>query len=146
MAALVDLSEPAHAKALRMLDHELIAWFTTIGKDGAPRAVPVWFFWDDGRLFVMSEPDAAKVAHVRRGSPVLVHLHAGGPFGDDVVILHGSAEISPRTTAEWLADGYRASYEAKYAAAIADYGTPLDGIAEAFPTLIEFSPRRLQAW
>lgn len=145
MSALIDLSDPAHAKALRMLEHELIAWFVSIAKDGAPRAVPVWFYWDDGRLFVFSEPTAGKVAHVRRGSPVLVHLNAGGPFGDDVVILHGTAEISPRSTAEWLVD-YGEPFGAKYAAAIEDYGSPLPQIGETFDTLIEFTPRRLQAW
>ncbi|MFE1644486.1 pyridoxamine 5'-phosphate oxidase family protein [Microbacterium sp. P01] len=141
----LDPANPEHEKALRMLEHDLIAWITTIGKDGTPRAVPVWFLWQDGRVFIMSEPTAGKVAHIRRGSPVLVHLQAGGEFGDDVVILHGSAEISPQPTAEWFAT-HGDTYGQKYAAAIEDYGTPADQLPGVFSSLIVFTPARVQTW
>lgn len=47
---------PVHEKALGMLDRDLIAWMTTLGSDGSPRAVPVWFFWHDGMMSILSEP------------------------------------------------------------------------------------------
>lgn len=130
--------------SLRKLDEDLIAWFTTIGKDGTPRAVPVWFFWENERIYVLSEPDTGKVAHVKRGSPVLVHLE-GGAFGNEIVILHGTAEVSPQSTREWI-DVRREPYLAKYSAAIEDYGTGLDALAEQFSTLLVFTPHRIQAW
>jgi PPOX class probable F420-dependent enzyme len=128
-----------------MLERDLIAWLVTIASDGTPRSVPVWFFWQDDRLLIVSEPVTLKVAAIRRGAPVLVHLQAGGPFGDDVVILHGRAEISPRSSADWLAAN-RDAYVAKYGDALDDYGTPLDDIAAKFSTLIVFTPERVQAW
>lgn len=106
--------------------------------------VPMWFFWHDDRLLLFSRPDAVKVAHVRRGSPVLIHLE-GGRFGNDVVVLNGTAEISNRSSAETLAD-FRDAYEAKYTEAIADYGMSLDEIVELFSTAIVFTPERLLAW
>ncbi|WP_350348845.1 pyridoxamine 5'-phosphate oxidase family protein [Agromyces sp. G08B096] len=141
---LFDPSVPAHAKALEKLERDLIVWFTTVRANGEPHAVPVWFWWHEGRLLVFSEPTTAKVAHVRRGSPVLVHLQ-GDRFGEEVVVMNGRAEISERPAAEWLA-AFRDAYEAKYADAIRDYGMGLDDIAAKFDTVIVFTPDRLMAW
>lgn len=142
---IFDISSPAHEKALRMLERDLIAWITTVGPDGRPHAVPVWFFWDGDRVIIFSEPGTRKVAHIRAGSPVLVHLQAGGRFGDDVVILNGRAELSDRPAAEWLA-GFRDDYVEKYTDAIADYGMPLEKISETFSTAIVFTPDAVKAW
>ncbi|PWD51041.1 hypothetical protein C8046_10670 [Serinibacter arcticus] len=140
-----DPENDAHAKALGMLERDLIAWIVTTAEDGSPRAVPVWFFWHDGRLSILSEPGSHKVAHVRRGSPVLVHLQAGGPFGDDVVVLRGSAEVLDRGTLSWLED-HREAYSAKYAEAIEAYGMPIEDIVEKFSTVLTFTPEHLLAW
>jgi PPOX class probable F420-dependent enzyme len=145
MSSLFDPGDPTHDKARRMLETEIIAWFTTVGKDGSPRAVPVWFWWDGEDITVLSKPDAGKAAHVRRGAPVLVHLNAGGRHGDDVVILHGRARIAEETAAEWLAPR-REAYLAKYAEAIEGFGAPADAIAEEFSTVLIFTPERVQAW
>lgn len=140
-----DIDAPGHEKTKRMLETDLIAWFTTVGGDGEPHAVPVWFFWHEGRVVVFSEPDTVKVRHVREGSPVLVHLHAGGPFGDDVVILHGRAEVSERDASTWLSE-FRDGYAAKYADAIDSFGVPLDAIVEKFSTALVLTPERVQSW
>lgn len=144
MSAVFDPARPEHAKALQLLDSRTIAWFTWVGKDAAAHGVPVWFLWHEGTVIVLTEPDTAKVAAVRRGSPVLIHLETG-EFGNDVVILNGTAEVSERSTAEWLPE-FREVYEKKYAAAIADYGTPLDEIAKQFSTTLVFTPEKLLTW
>jgi PPOX class probable F420-dependent enzyme len=141
----IDLGSSEHEKARRMLETELIAWFTTVGADGVPHAVPVWFWWDGERAWVFSQPTTVKVKHVEAGSAVVLHLNAGGPFGDDVVILTGTAEVDPRGAKEVLA-GFRDAYERKYEAAIADYGMPLDTIGETFSAALVFTPTKLQAW
>ncbi|GAA2245746.1 pyridoxamine 5'-phosphate oxidase family protein [Herbiconiux moechotypicola] len=132
-------------KALHMLEHDLIAWIVTVGADGAPHAVPVWFFWHDGRVYVFSEPSTAKVRHVRAGSPVVIHLQAGGRFGDDVVVLRGSAEIAEQSAASVLAP-FRSAYADKYREAIADYGMPLEQIEATFSAAIMFTPVSALAW
>jgi PPOX class probable F420-dependent enzyme len=136
--------DPAHQKALRLLADRIIAWFTTVDADGKPHAVPVWFFLHDGRIFVFSRADTVKVAHVRRGSPVLIHLDSGA-FGNEVVVLHGAAEVSDRDAASWLSE-FRDGYERKYAEAIADYGQTLDQIVAGFPTAVVFTPERVLTW
>jgi PPOX class probable F420-dependent enzyme len=145
MSTVIDISGPEHDKARRMLAHELVAWFTTVSADARPHAVPVWFFWHEGRAYVFSEPTTVKVAHVRAGSPVLLHLNAGGPFGDDVTILEGSAEIDERGAAAVVA-GFRDAYERKYSDALADFGMPLDAVTEKYSTALVFTPHKLLAW
>ncbi|WP_375383682.1 pyridoxamine 5'-phosphate oxidase family protein [uncultured Microbacterium sp.] len=142
---IFDIALPAHEKALRMLERDLIAWITTIDAQGRPHAVPVWFMWHGERVVVFSEPGTQKVRHIRAGSPVLVHLQAGGTFGGDVVILNGHAEISERPASEWLA-GFRDDFVEKYEAAIADYGMPLEKITETFSAAIVFTPEAIKAW
>jgi PPOX class probable F420-dependent enzyme len=140
-----DIDAPGHEKAKRMLQTDLIAWFTTVAPDGKPHAVPVWFFWHEGQVLVFSEDKTVKVRHVRGGSPVLVHLDTGGAFGDDVVILEGSATVSGDDATTWL-PRIREPYEAKYAEAIADFGVGLDDIAARFPTVLVFTPERALTW
>lgn len=141
---VLDPADAAHAAVLERLGTDVIGWFTTVRADGSPHAVPVWFYWHEGRALVMSEPDTAKVRHVRRGSPALLHLHTRAD-GDGVVVLEGRAEISERSSAEWLPE-IGEGYQAKYAAAIEAYGMPLDAIGEKFSTVIELVPTRLRSW
>lgn len=144
MTDVIDPTAPEHQQALRLLESRTIAWFTWVGRDGAPHGVPVWFFWHHGQVLVLTEPGTAKVSAVKRGSPVLLHLETGR-FGNEVVILNGTAEISERSTAEWLPE-FRVAYEEKYAEAIADYGMSLDDIAEKFSITLVFTPEKLLAW
>jgi len=142
--AVFDAAVPAHAMALQKLDTDLIMWLVTVRPDGRPHAVPVWFYPHDGRLLVFSEPEAAKVRHVRAGSPVQVHLESGA-FGNEIVVLDMAAEVSDRSTSEWL-PLFRDAYATKYAAAITDYGMALDDIAARFSTVLVLTPTRLTAW
>ncbi|MET0784583.1 MAG: pyridoxamine 5'-phosphate oxidase family protein [Leifsonia flava] len=143
-SALFDQANPAHVKALEKLDSEIIAWITTVRSDGAPRSVPVWFLWHEGTVLVMSEPTTAKVQAIRRGSAVQLHLETG-PFGSEVVILSGSAEISETDATGWL-PRIRDAYSTKYAEAMADYGMDIEPIMAQFSSVIVFTPEKLSAW
>lgn len=134
-----------HQKALDMLERDTIAWFTTVAEDGTPHAVPVWFMWHDGRIVVFSEPHTVKVAHVRRGSRVLVHLDAGGPHGDDVVILTGSAEIASEDATSYV-DRFRDAYAKKYSEAIDAFGMAPDDLLAKYSAVIVTTPENVLAW
>jgi len=143
-AAIFDESRTEHRKALRKLHHDLIAWFTTVDAHGEPHSVPVWFFWHDGKMIVFSEPTSSKLHHVRHGSPVLVHLDSGR-FGNDVVVMNGTAEISERSAADWLR-GFADDYNEKYAEAMDDFGMDADAVVEKYPAVIIVTPTKLMAW
>ena len=139
------LDPTEHAKALGLLEREIVIWFTTVDAEGAPHAVPVWFLWHDGVVDMSSKPDAQHVRHVRAGSPVLLHLNAGGPHGDDVVILHGTATLEPDSAAARM-DRFREAYLGKYADAIEAFGIPPEQLMQQYSTSIVFTPERVQAW
>ena len=94
--------ERARARARAPRRREQIAWFGTIGRDGYPHAVPIWFLWHDGRALIISEPHTAKVRNLRAERPrACCHLEAGED-GEQLTVLRGTAAISPQPTAEWL--------------------------------------------
>lgn len=141
----LDVNDPRDAKASGMLERDLIGWISTVDEHGRPRSVPVWFFWHDGRVMILSKPDTAKVRHLRAGSPVQFHLQAGGPFGDDVVILDGTADVTDGGTVAWMAE-HATAYAAKYGEAMNDYGLSQRETAEVFSTLILITPTQVRAW
>lgn len=146
MTDILDSSRPEHEKARALLENDLIAWFTTTDDDGTPHAVPVWFMWHEGTVVVFSEPGTVKVRHVERGSRVLVHLNAGGPWGDDVVVLTGSAAISPLDATTFRKENFADAYDAKYSAAIEAFGMPPEALSEKYSTVLVFTPERVLAW
>jgi len=75
----VDLS----LRALRSI------WISTTRPDGRPHSVPVWFTWDDGRMYFLAKQDTQKAKNLA-GQPWAV-LHAGD--GDDVSILEGPVTV-----------------------------------------------------
>jgi PPOX class probable F420-dependent enzyme len=137
--------EPTHDKALGLLVSELIAWFTTVAPDGTPHAVPVWFFWHDEAVWILTRHDSVKARHVKRGSRALVHLNTQGRFGADVVVLTGAARIIDESAAEWIAP-LREEWEAKYAEAIEDFGMPADAILQEFSAVIRMEPEKILTW
>ena len=60
-----DPANEVHARTLRRLETEQVAWFGTIGRDGFPHAVPIWFLWRYGRALTLREPATALVGTLR---------------------------------------------------------------------------------
>lgn len=145
MDDLFDPDKPAHATARERLDSDLIAWLITTTRDGRPHPAPVWFFRHDDVITILSEPDTIKVTHLRRGSAAVLHLDSGGPFGDDICVLHGTTRLIEGGASAWL-DEFGERYRAKYDAAIESYGMPLEKFGETFSTRIEFTPTKVIAW
>ena len=113
-----DPAVKTHARTLERLETEQVAWLGTIGRDGYPHAVPIWFLWQDGRALIMSEPETAKVRNIRANDRVLLHLEAGAD-GEQLNVLPGVATLSPQPSTAWL-PRIAAPYTAKYDAALFD--------------------------
>ncbi|NYF18510.1 PPOX class probable F420-dependent enzyme [Microbacterium sp. AK009] len=145
MTKLFTPGDAMHDNAQRLLESELIAWFTTVAADGTPHAVPVWFFWHEEAVWILTRRDSVKARHVARGSRALVHLNTQGRFGADVVVLTGSARILDQSAAEWITP-VRDRWEAKYADGIEDFGMPADTILEEFSAVICMRPEKLLVW
>lgn len=139
-----DRANDVHARALRRLETEQVAWFGTIGRDGYPHAVPIWFLWRDGRALIMSEPETAKVRNLRAHDRVLLHLEAGAD-GEQLTVLRGTAAISPEPSSAWV-ERIGDAYTAKYDAWLQRLGLTTATMAERYSVLIEVTPHKLVAW
>jgi len=136
--------DPRHAKALERLRTEEIGWLGSIGRDGFPHAVPVWFLWQDDVAYVFSQPTAAKVKNLRANPNAMLHLEAG-ETGDDMHVLQGTAEVSPEPTTAWL-DRIGDAYLAKYTAGLARLGWAPERMWNDYSTVVIFRPHKLIAW
>ena len=139
-----DPADPVHARALARLESEQVGWFGTIGRDGFPHAVPIWFLWRDGRALIMSEPETAKVRNLRANDRVLLHLEAGAD-GEQLTVLRGTAAISPEPSSAWV-ERIGDAYTAKYDPWLQRLGLTTATMAERYSVLIEVTPHKLVAW
>lgn len=95
---------PATQTALRESKEIYVA---TRRKNGALSEIkPIWFYYDDGKIFFTTSPDSWKAKRIAAGSPVYIWVgKEGGPF------VQGSAE--PVTDAA-LIDRMGEAYAQKY--------------------------------
>ena len=138
MSFVFDPANELHARALARLESEQVAWFGTIGRDGFPHSVPLWFLWRDGRALIMSEPGSVKVKNLRENDRVIFHLESGDD-GEQWAILRGFATISPEPSSAWL-DRIADEYTDKYGEWMQRLGITTESMAERYTALIEFTP------
>ena len=139
-----DPAVKAHTRTLERLETEQVAWLGTIGRDGYPHAVPIWFLWTDGRALIMSEPETAKVRNIRANDRVLLHLEAGAD-GEQLNVLRGVAALSPEPSTAWL-PRIAEAYTAKYDAWLQRLNLTTETMAERYSVMIEVTPHKLIAW
>ena len=69
------------------LSSDKYGWLTTVAKSGQPVPRLVWFYFDGTDVIVYTEPNAAKIRHIRAHPRVSLNLDSDG----------NGAGISPRT-------------------------------------------------
>ena len=69
---------PATEDLLRSSSYIYVATQRKDGQQGS--ASPIWFMWDDGKIFFTTGPESWKAKRIARGSPLTVHVgSADGP-------------------------------------------------------------------
>jgi general stress protein 26 len=94
-------------------------WIVTGGADGEPAAAPVWGVWADGAVYFGTNPSSRKGRNIARDPRIVVHLESG----DEVVILHGHADLAE------VKDSILDAYEEKY-----EYRPPSKSLFRVRPT------------
>jgi general stress protein 26 len=95
---------PATEEALRTSD---LIYVATQRKDATrSKAKPIWFYYDAGRIFFTTSPDAWKAKRIARGSPLFINV--GSEEGPALV---GTAEA---VTDPALIDRMGEAYADKY--------------------------------
>ena len=90
------------------LKRELVIWLATVGRDGSPHAVPVWFWWD-GRSFLIYSVPGQKVRDIQANPKVALHLNTDS-VGDDVVRIEGTAKVDSKQPPAYKVPNYVRKY------------------------------------
>ena len=89
---MLDVTTQSGKHAEQRLRSDIIAWLTTVGSNGRPYTVPVWFLWEGETILIFSRPQKQKVRNLRNNARVTLALD-GSNEGGDVVVVEGTAEL-----------------------------------------------------
>lgn len=80
-------------RVARRLGDEIVAWLTTVRRDGLPQPSPIWFLWDGESFLIYSRPRTQKLRNIEANPLVAVNLDGNGR-GGDIVVVAGEARIA----------------------------------------------------
>jgi PPOX class probable F420-dependent enzyme len=98
------------------LSSDKYGWLTTVAKSGQPVPRLVWFYFDGTDVIVYSEPNAAKVRHVRTHPRVSLNLDSDGNSAG-IVIVGGVGSVDAEGADPLADERYVAKY-GEYAASL----------------------------
>jgi PPOX class probable F420-dependent enzyme len=125
----------------RRFERESIVWLTTTDRQGRPQPRPVWFHWNGVDCLLFSQPQAAKIGHIRLHPWVSLNLNTD-PSGDEVAVLLGRARLLRR-----LPDARRIeAYVRKYGRGLRDLGFTRQSFFEEYCVGIRVDPRQLRGF
>ena len=77
------------------LDETHIAHLATLKRDGSPHLTPLWYQYDNGNLYMITEGSLLKARNIKRDSRVAVSIsNDQEPY--KYVLMEGNAEVSNR--------------------------------------------------
>jgi PPOX class probable F420-dependent enzyme len=127
------------AWAREHLEHDVVAWLTTVAPDGRVQSSLISFLRDGADLFFYSQPGTPKLRNIAHSPLVSFHLQSD-PYGDHSLIIEGTAVIDG--TIPPLDDHER--YRAKYREPHAHWGLDFTSTARAFSVPIRILPTRVR--
>jgi PPOX class probable F420-dependent enzyme len=98
------------------LESDNYGWLTTVAKSGQPVPRLVWFYFDGSDVTVYSEPNAAKVAHIKARPRASLNLDSDGN-GSGIIIVGGDARVDAVGVDPFEDGQYLAKYR-EYAASM----------------------------
>ncbi len=139
LAELVDLASPFGERVERRLRGEKIAWLTTVGQDGTPQPVPVWFLWDGEEMLLYSKPNTPKLRHIARAPIVALNFDGDGDGGDIVVFAGVARIVEDEPPADQVAP-----YVAKYTAKFPEIGMTAAEFAQTYSVAVRVMPTKVR--
>jgi PPOX class probable F420-dependent enzyme len=88
----------------------------TVAKSGQPVPRLVWFYFDGNEVTVYSEPNAAKVRHIKAHPRVSLNLDSDGN-GSGIIVVGGNAGVDAEGADPLQDERYVAKY-GEYAASL----------------------------
>jgi len=136
---VLDPMTDAGARVVERLEHELIAWLTTVTPDGRLQSSAVWFLWTDGEFLVFSRTGAPRARNVVANPNVSIHLNSDDK-GDGIVTFEALARLEPGAPPASALP----AYVSKYGGLIAAYGWTPESFSRDYPDPIRIRPTRVR--
>jgi len=86
-----------------LLESSIPARLAYVGVDGAPRAIPIGFWWTGGQVVMATVPKSAKVRALRQNPRVAITIDTEAHWPPRVLLIRGAAHVE-------LIDGVPDSY------------------------------------
>ncbi len=138
---MLDVTTEWGQHAEQRLRSDIIAWLTTVGSEGRPYTVPVWFLWEGKTILIFSQPHMQKVRNLRKNSRITLALD-DTKNGEDVVIIEGTAELLDTATQSVVSP----AYVEKYGAIIQSMGWTPEAMAADYSQPIRVTPTKFRSW
>ncbi len=138
---MLDITTEWGQHAEQRLRSDIIAWLTTVGSEGRPYTVPVWFLWEGKTILIFSQPHMQKVRNLRKNSRITLALD-DTKNGEDVVIIEGTAELLDTATQSVVSP----AYVEKYGAIIQSMGWTPEAMAADYSQPIRVTPTKFRSW
>jgi PPOX class probable F420-dependent enzyme len=138
---MLDVTTEWGQHAEQRLRSNIIAWLTTVGSDGRPYTVPIWFLWDGNTVLIFSQPQKQKIRNLRKNARVTLALD-DTKQGEDVVIVEGTAELLDTPEISVMLP----AYVEKYGAMIQDMGWTPESMAADYSLGIRVTPTKFRSW
>lgn len=138
---MLDVTTEWGQHAEERLRSNIIAWLTTVGSDGRPYTVPVWFLWDGNTILIFSQPQKQKIRNLRKNARITLALD-DTKQGDDVVIVEGTAELLDNPEISVMLP----AYVEKYGAIIQNMGWTPESMAADYSCGIRVTPTKFKSW
>jgi nitroimidazol reductase NimA-like FMN-containing flavoprotein (pyridoxamine 5'-phosphate oxidase superfamily) len=71
------------------MDRARLASFATVDSNNAPHVVPVFFTYDEGKVYIQTDRKSVKVRNLLRNNNVAIAVYRG----EEAVIIRGKARI-----------------------------------------------------
>ena len=138
---MLDVTTEWGQHAEQRLRTNIIGWLTTVGSDGRPYTVPVWFLWDGNTVLIFSQPQKQKIRNLRNNARVTLALD-DTKEGEDVVIVEGTAELLENPEISVMLP----EYVQKYGAMMQDMGWTPASMAADYSRGIRVTPTKFKSW
>ena len=121
------------------LERDVVAWLTTVARDGRVQSSLISFLLDGADLFFYSQPNTPKLRNIAHSPLVLFHLQSD-PYGDHSLIIEGTAVIDATIPPLDVHERYRAKYGEPHA----HWGLDFTQTALDFSVPIRIHPTRVR--
>lgn len=109
-----------------------VGWLGTLGRDGQPHLVPVWFVWDGRAITVLGRPGCRKFRNIEGSAGVALAIERDGITS---LLVRGTADLVGRAGADLVR-----AFDEKYGAALSRLGWSAQRFMTTYSQVASISP------